>query len=290
MTSQSEQEVNLAPKLPLSVLIAEDNPDDAQLILRVLRGSEFDVRFDVVSTQAEFVKRVRASTYDIILADYNLGSWTGMDALDHLRQDTCDIPLILVTGALGDQKAVECVKNGAVDFVLKDRMERLPIAISRALEERASRLERQHAQRLVEENEAKFRALADAIPTAVFIEQGTRCCYVNRAAQQMTGYTREELLRMNFWQLVPADSRKTLVEHACGRSDDDESSPRYRTRILTKSGEIKQLEITAGMFQIGGGLAALITAVDPGTQKDRGIESDRRGVGSFASKSFAMTA
>ncbi len=240
----------------------EDNPDDAALCQRVLRRSQFELQFDVVSTRDKFIERLQATTYDVILADYNLGSWTGMEALELLRQRECDIPFILVTGALGDQRTVECIKNGATDFILKDRMERLPIAISRALDERASRLERQQAQRSVEENEAKFRALAEAIATAVFIEQGTRCCYANRAAERITGYSREELLTINFWQLVLPGSRKALVESSIRNSDDGQTSSRSKTRILSKNGEVRQLDVTVAMFQLEGGLAALITALD----------------------------
>lgn len=271
MAKENERERTLAPKLPLSVLIVEDNADDAELYLRVLQRSPFDLHVDIAKSRAEFTERLHTVNFDVVLTDYNLGDWTGMDALELLRKQGYDIPVIVVTGALGDQQAVECIKNGATDFVLKDRMERLPIAISRALDDKALRVERQRAELSLQESEAKFRALAEAIPTAVFIEQGTECRYVNRAAERLTGYSRDELLAMNFWQLILPGSRKALIDRADKNGGDDETSSLYKTRILTKKGEVRQLDLTVGMFQIEGCLAALITAIDV-TEKNKPID------------------
>jgi PAS domain S-box-containing protein len=185
-----------------------------------------------------------------------------MDVLKLLTQKGCDTPFILLTAALGDQTAVECMKLGVTDYVLKDRMDRLPVAIYRALEQKVSRKERERSNRLVMASERKFRALADAIPTAVFLEQGTRCCYVNRAAMTLTGYTRGELLAKSFSQLIPDDLRKGLAERFDGGLDSDEPATSYETRILTREGQLRWLNVTVGMFQLDGRLAALITAVD----------------------------
>jgi PAS domain S-box-containing protein len=254
------------PKTPekglLRVLLVEDNPNDAQLCLRVLRKSIPDVRCEVVSTPDEFVEHLRSATFDVILADYALGNWTGMDALTFLHKENGDVPFILVTGALGDQTAVECMKSGMADYILKDRLDRLPVAISRALQDKARRDMLQRAKQSLEDSEAKFRALAEATPAATFIEQGTRCCYVNSAAERITGYSREELLMNNFWSLVLPDSRKLLTEQAVKQIDSEESSSRYVIKIRTKKNAVMRLDVTVGTFQLKGRLAALITAFD----------------------------
>ena len=149
---------------------------------------------------------------------YSLGQWTGVEALSLSRDSGHDIPFILVTGALDGEGAIECIKNGMADYVLKDRLERLPVAISRALEEKAARDEHRRAESAMRQSEAQFRTLVETIPAATFIEQESRCCYVNRAAQDITGYSRAELLTMNFSQLVHADSREALSEQAAKRS------------------------------------------------------------------------
>jgi len=263
MVDKRESPNSSAPRFPLSVLLVEDNPADAELCLRALDKSQFEIRCDLVKTADEFIDRLRDATYDVILSDYNLGNWTGMDALDLLRKEECDVPLILVTAALGDETAIECVERGVADYVLKDRLDRLPAVISKVLEEKGRRYERRCADRSLQENEAKFRALAEAIPTAVFIEQGTLCRYVNRAAECVTGYAREELLSMNFWSLILPSSRKALTQQAANRTENDEqSASRYETRITAKNGQVRWLDVTVGALRMDGKLAALISAVD----------------------------
>lgn len=133
--------------VPLRVLLVEDNPDDAELVLLELRRGGFGVTSDVVQTLEDFTRQVRAQPYEMILADYNLPQWRGIEALDALRREDLDIPLILVSGALGDVTAVECIKQGATDYVLKDSLARLPVSVRRALEEKRLRDQRQQAQK-----------------------------------------------------------------------------------------------------------------------------------------------
>jgi signal transduction histidine kinase len=133
-------------KARLSALLVEDNLADSELVLRELRRGGFEVASDVVQTATEFRQKLQTTTPDVVLADYNLGSWRGMEALGILRSEGRDIPLILVSGALGDVTAVECIKLGVTDYVLKDSLTRLPISIRRALQEKQARDERRQAE------------------------------------------------------------------------------------------------------------------------------------------------
>jgi signal transduction histidine kinase len=130
----------------LRVLLLEDNPLDSELTLQELRNGGFSVSADTASNAEEFTRQVKANQYHIVLADYTLPQWTGMDALQLLRGQSLDTPLILVTGSLGEEKAVECLRQGATDYVLKDRISRLPLAVRRALEERRLRQEHREAE------------------------------------------------------------------------------------------------------------------------------------------------
>jgi signal transduction histidine kinase len=129
----------IEPKPKLRVLLVEDNELDAELVLRAVRKDNFDVSAVIVQEEAAFARALRAHHPEIVLADYNLPEWRGMEVLNVLRREGLDIPMILVSGALGDVTAVECIKQGATDYVLKDGLARLPEVIRRALREKHER-------------------------------------------------------------------------------------------------------------------------------------------------------
>jgi signal transduction histidine kinase len=128
----------------LKALLIEDNHLDAELILRSLRSNGYEVSSMIVQDESAFSRALRTHRPEVVLADYNLPAWKGMEALGVLRREGLDIPL--VSGALGDVTAVECIKRGATDYVLKDGLARLPEAVRRALEERDLRQQRLQAE------------------------------------------------------------------------------------------------------------------------------------------------
>jgi signal transduction histidine kinase len=130
----------------LRVLLVEDNPADVELELLTLRKDGFEISGDVAQTAEEFTERVRTTSYDLILADYNLPQWRGTEALEILCRENLDVPLIVVTGYLGEEKAVDYIKQGASDCVLKDRLARLPASVRRAQKEKRLRDQRRQAQ------------------------------------------------------------------------------------------------------------------------------------------------
>lgn len=126
------------PQHKLRALLVEDNALDATLALRSLYKEGYDVTAEVVQDEAAFTKALGKNP-EVVLADYNLPNWKGTDVLAVLRRMGLDIPVIVVTGALGDVTAVECIKQGATDYVLKDGLARLPEVIRRALREKEER-------------------------------------------------------------------------------------------------------------------------------------------------------
>ncbi|MFZ0299250.1 MAG: response regulator, partial [Candidatus Sulfotelmatobacter sp.] len=144
--TQLATQVSPGPDVKLRALLVEDNALDAALVVRALNKDGFNVTADVVQDEATFTRVLRANPPEVVLADYNLPNWKGMEALAVLRREGLDIPMILVSGALGDVNAVECIKQGATDYVLKDGLARLPEVVRRALREKSERTWRRQAE------------------------------------------------------------------------------------------------------------------------------------------------
>ena len=116
---------SLERRRTLRLLLVEDDQGDVALCLAALASGGFDVDADVVTTVTDFRAALERSAYDVVLSDYRLPQWTGMDALRVLRDTRRDIPFILVSGALGEERAVDCLKEGVTDYILKSDLRRL---------------------------------------------------------------------------------------------------------------------------------------------------------------------
>src|SRR5580704_15255448 len=123
----------------LRILMLEDDPRDVNLCLQELQKSGFEIHIDTVDTEEDFAANLESKTYDLILSDYRIPSWSGGQAFRLVKKSGKDIPFILVTGTLGEEMAVDFIKEGVTDYILKDRLTRLPEAIRRALSEKAMR-------------------------------------------------------------------------------------------------------------------------------------------------------
>ncbi len=198
---------------PLCVLIVEHTQADAELCLQELKKAGFNVRADLVQTPEEFTGRLGSTAYDVILSDYRLPNWTGLEALALLQQCGKEIPFVLVTGTLGEEAAVECLKQGVSDYILKDRLARLPVAVQRVLKEKALREERARAEQALRESEAHYRIVAETASDAfVTINSESRILFVNAAAETIFGYTRAEMLGQDLTLLMPEGLREAHKE------------------------------------------------------------------------------
>ncbi len=127
---------------PIKILHLEDNQNDAELIKEILLVNELNCEITQVTTKEDFIRNLADNNYDIILADYNLPSFDGLSALEIATKFDKDVPFIFISGVLGEDLAVETLKKGAVDYVIKSRLERLVPAITRALREKEEKAER----------------------------------------------------------------------------------------------------------------------------------------------------
>ena len=214
--------MNTSPP-PLRVLLLEDNPRDAKLTASILERGGYRVQFEVTDSAEFFRERLENAGYDVILADFNLGSWNALDALEILKRSGKDVPLIVVTGSLGDEAAVECIKQGAADFVLKDRPARLPTAVQRALEETSLHTENKRAFEAISRLATIVDSSDDAIIGATL--EGVITNW-NNGAEKLYGYSAAEVLGQPVSVLAPLDRSEegaqmlatlrhgTLTEHS----------------------------------------------------------------------------
>ena len=175
--------------LPLRVLILEDVSTDAELVIRELRRAGVTADWVRVETEAAFRAELARPDLEVVLADYSLPGWNGMAALAVVREVRPELPFIVVTGSINEETAADCIKAGADDYVLKERLSRLPHAIRSARDAWATRLARGEA-----ESELRLRNLAlEAAANGIVITdtQGV-VVWANPAFTEMTGYTLEE--------------------------------------------------------------------------------------------------
>jgi DNA-binding NtrC family response regulator len=131
---------------PVRLLFIEDNRNDVAACIAEMKRAGLPGTVDVVESREEFIEQVRANTYHLVLADYRLPSWKGTEAIYVLEQLGITMPVIVVTGNLGEESSGECIRLGAADLVLKDHLPRLPVAVGRALREDSLRREALHAK------------------------------------------------------------------------------------------------------------------------------------------------
>ncbi len=156
-------------KRELRLLVIEDDPLDAELMVAMLKRVGYEVRHKLVESLAGFQQEVEQNGYDLILADYNLRTWTAMEALEALKQTGKDIPLVVVTGTLGDEAAVDCIKLGATDYVLKHRLQRLPVVVERALRDKVHREEAARLQELIRRGKKEWELTFDTVPDPILV-------------------------------------------------------------------------------------------------------------------------
>lgn len=172
----------------LRVLILEDQPLDAELMLDELLQSGFELDWRRVDTRSEYLRHLQAGL-DLILADYSLPQFNALQALDDLHQSGLDIPLIVVTGTISEEAAVACMKYGAADYLLKDRMARLGPAVVKALEDRQLRSEALMMQSALQTSEERHRLLFEhaGVGIGYYTLQGEVVAFNNIAAAYLGG-------------------------------------------------------------------------------------------------------
>ena len=232
---------------PLRILILEDNAADAELNIHELRDAGFDPQWQRVESEAEYLAALDTAP-ELILADYSLPKFDGLRALKALRDRRLDIPFILVSGMAGEEIAVEAMKQGATDYLLKDQIARLGAAVERAMEEKRLRAVSRRAETALRDSEERLRTLGDNIPGGAIYQlvaqpgARARYTYMSGGIEKLLGIPAGSVMAdpEAFWQFIVEEDRARFAE-AQERSAREMTLFDCEFRQRTTGGEIKWL-------------------------------------------------
>jgi PAS domain S-box-containing protein len=193
----------------LRVLCLEDSKRDAEIINEWLTDAGFNLDFRWTANETEFKSLLSAETYDIVLSDFRLPGFDAFGALTWALEISPEVPFICVSGSIGEETAIELLKKGAVDYILKDRLTRLPFAVKRALEEAEQKKAMMQAEEILRESEARYSALVNhSLDAILSTSPDDRILSANTAACIMFGYPEEEICRLGRGGLADPTDRQ----------------------------------------------------------------------------------
>ena len=196
----------------LRVLMVEDSEDDALLMLRELERSGYDPEVERVEMKDAMSAALDRGGWDVVIADYSLPNFSGLGALRLMQEKGIDLPLLMVSGKMEEDTAVEVMKAGAQDFITKDKMSRLSVAIERELSEAGVRKEQ---KRLEEESQKSNEMIRDILQSIsdgfMVLDNDLVVMYFNRAAEDLLGRKKEEVIGRNLFDAFP-EARGSIFE------------------------------------------------------------------------------
>ena len=194
----------------LNILMLEDIPIDAELIERELQNASILYNSRRVASKSKFLKELEISSPDLVLADYSLPQFSGLEALKIVREGKKRIPFILVTGMKNEEIAVECLKEGADDYILKSSLRRLPGAIQNALEKQRAEMENERLEEELRRSQKQMFTIFESITDAFFsVNKSWDVMYLNPRSDAFLvkmNKRREDLWGKYWWNEFPAPS------------------------------------------------------------------------------------
>src|ERR1700677_4133597 len=205
--------MNAALKISVSdhavrILHLEDNVSDRALIRHWLQEQDFATKITDVDNQADFVKALEEKAFDIILSDNTLPGFDGLAALRLAREKFPHLPFVFVTGSMGEEAAIDTMRHGATDYVLKDRLHRLIPAVERAIRESEQAEKAREAEEKIREQAALLDKAQDAI---LVTDVDDHVVYWNKSAERIYGWTALEVIGRKATELLPKDPAKSAA-------------------------------------------------------------------------------
>ncbi|MEE9914172.1 MAG: PAS domain S-box protein [Deltaproteobacteria bacterium] len=196
---------------PLKVLMVEDLEDDALLLIRTLRKSGYEPASERVQTADDMSFALLSQPWDMILCDYHMPGFSGIDAIALLKKLNLDIPLVIVSGAIGEETALDCIHRGASDYIMKGNLARLGLAVKRELENKAMRVKRKQDEEALRASEERYRTILENIEDGYYeADMAGNFIFFNNALSRIWGYPKEELMGMNSRQYTDSESGRRL--------------------------------------------------------------------------------
>ena len=247
------------------ILILEDYPSDAELINMELREANLEFISERVETEEDFIRTLHVFSPDIIIADFKMPQWTAIDALKLLKEKNYHAPFILVTGNQTEEIAVESMKQGAFDYIIKDNLKRLPNAVNNALKNKEFEQAKFDAEEALR-SEYNFRRTIEETMLAGIqvVDLNLTQTYVNAAFCQMVGWSREELIGKTppyiYW---PAEKKEELMNHTYALLRNMNLSFQFETKYQRKTGEHFDVQIlSSAMKDCKGNISGWVMVVN----------------------------
>jgi PAS domain S-box-containing protein len=205
----------------------------------------YNLKMDCTALEKEYVSLLRSHKYDLILADFKLPGFDGFAALRWSVEICPDVPYICISGKIGEETAVEMLKKGAVDYILKDRLKRLPLAIQRAIEQHNIQIEKRAAELLLKENEEKLQSIFSAAPVGIGLIVGRIFFEVNDTFCRMMGYNRAELIGKNAETIYAKDEQNESACIVINRHIAEKCTGSVETLLKCKDGRILNIFLSS---------------------------------------------
>ena len=228
----------------LHILHLEDEPDFADLVRSLFAEDHLDAEVKCVGDRASFKQLLEAEPFDIIISDYHLPSFTGLEALAMAKKHCPHTPFILVSGTIGEQAAIESLTAGAADYVLKQNPERLPSAVRRAVKEAMQRAKLREAEMELARREKYFRTLTEnSLDILCIINREGTLVYTSASIEHVLGYKPEELRGEDAFARVHAEDLPRAREAFQLALDHPERAVKVQLRYKSRDGEWRRLEL-----------------------------------------------
>ena len=261
-----------APPKPLRVVLLEDQPADAELILHALRRAGFEINPIRVDSEPAYLSELDRAP-DLILADYNLPQFDGLTALLRMKERALEIPFLLISGTIGEEVAVESIKRGADDYLLKDRLARIGPAVERALEQRRLRREMKAADLALRASEERFRALIENSADVISLVDPTgTILFESPSVERVLGYRPDELVGTNAFSLVHPDDLPEASVKFSRLLQDPLGLIQLTFRFRHKDESYRDVEVTGSNLLANPALGAIVVNFRDVTEKLRAEE------------------